>query len=292
MDTIKHTINGLRNQPDDLIDEIIIVDSSDDASTYEYLGKQEIEKFNIIRLDEQAWPAIARNVGAKQATGRILVFIDADVYLFPGWIESILKAYDDGCLAGGGAIALAEFQKNKPVAIAQYYLQCNECLDTGHRQQRKYVPSCNMYCDREIFERVGGFPEIRAAEDVLFGLNVNKITKVWFIPDAMIYHIFRENLRGFLENQRLAGKFIVAYRKIHYENFIYRGIMPLILLPAFSLIKIIKIFVRVITAGRWHMFKFLIGFPALLLGMVYWNIGFAEGALHGITKRADTEIVV
>ncbi|MBI5870710.1 MAG: glycosyltransferase [Actinobacteria bacterium] len=291
IDTIRHTLQGLREQREQLINEIIIVDSSDDSKTYDFLCQIQMDHLRVIRLDERTWPAIARNVGARQATGKLLVFIDADVYLYPGWIESILKAYQDGCLCGGGSIFLPPFQKNRPVAIAQYYMQCYECLDSGGRQARKYVPSCNMYCDREIFERVGGFPEIRAAEDVLFGLSVNRITKVWFIPEARIYHIFRENLKGFLANQRLAGRFIIGYRKIHYKNFIYKGIMPLILLPAFSLIKIIKIFIRVVGAGRWHVLKFMTAFPALMLGMVYWDIGFAEGALQRISHEADAEFV-
>ena len=88
-----------------------------------------------------------------------------------------------------------------------------------------------MFCERGLFERVKGFPEIRASEDVVFGLEVSELADLWFIPDIKVLHIFRESWSSFINNQVLLGKHIIIYRKQLYETFLYKGIMPILLIP-------------------------------------------------------------
>ncbi len=278
--TVEYTLKALDWQTGkNLISEIIVVDSSDDKKTKRILSQYESEKIKVVNAGIRVMPAIARNIGARQAKGEILAFLDADAYPTQDWLENIVKDYENGCQVGGGGIQLPDFQKNKPIALAQYYLQFNEYIYRGSKRIKKFVPSCNMFCNRELFQKAGGFPEIRAAEDVLFGLKMNKITNLWFIPEVAVYHIFRVGWAEFFKNQMLLGRYVSIYRKKYYDSFIYKGVMPLIFFPAFLCIKLFKIVSRISQAGWYHIYRFIIAIPIFLIGLSCWSIGFIKGCL-------------
>jgi len=150
------------------INEIIIVDSSDDGVTKDILNRLENDKIIIIYSGKRIIPAIQRNLGAKKATGEVLLFIDSDAYSAFDWTEKILEAYESGHAAGGGSYRLPEFQSKNNIAKVQYYLQLNEFIDRVEKRFKKILPSCNFFCDKKLFLELGGFPEIRATEDCLF----------------------------------------------------------------------------------------------------------------------------
>ncbi|NJK86647.1 MAG: hypothetical protein HC906_12450 [Bacteroidales bacterium] len=73
-----------------------------------------------------------------------------------------------------------------------------------------------------MFFEVGGFPEIRASEDSLLGMAISEKTNMIFIPQAIVYHIFRENEHHFLANQEMLGKYIFIFRKKQHTGFILK----------------------------------------------------------------------
>jgi GT2 family glycosyltransferase len=149
----------------------------------------------------------------------------------------------------------------------------------GDDRVKSFVPSCNMFCDRELFQKVGGFPEIRAAEDVLFGLKASKVSQLWFLPKVKVYHIFRKDWAGFLKNQMLLGRYVSIYRKSYYDSFIYKGIMPLVLFPVFLFIKLFRIILRIFLSGWHHISRFMIASPVFLIGLLFWSAGFIKGCI-------------
>jgi GT2 family glycosyltransferase len=233
----------------DLISEIIIVDSSNSSKFEKLLLQFKSENIKVIRMGAETIPAISRNFGAKEAKGEILAFIDSDAYPAPDWLEHIAKACENNRRVGGGAIEIPDFQKDNSIALAQYYLQFNEYIYIGDDRPKSFVPSCNIFCDRELFKSVGGFADLRAAEDVLFGLKVSKIAKLWFLPQIRVYHIFRQDLKEFLKNQILLGKYIIIYRRMYYDKLIYKGVIPIVLFPIFLYIKLIGIIIRIYRGG-------------------------------------------
>ena len=208
----------------------------------------------------------------------MFVFLDADAYPAPDWLENIVRAYEKGHMAGGGSIELPDSQENVLLARAQYYLQFNEFMPFGAERIKRFVPSCNMFCDRELFRKTGGFPAIRASEDVLFGLAVSRITSLWFVPEARVYHIFSEDRQRFRNNQKLLGKYVCIYRKETSDSIIYKGLVPAVLLPVFLCVKLARIVSRVVKARRFSgLFTAL---PAFLEGLAFWSAGFLRGCLE------------
>jgi len=74
--------------------EVIVVD---DASTepLDALLQSAFPNVRFLRSEERISPAAARNKAAKQARGRLLLFLDADGVVAPGWLQAMLSA-DDG----------------------------------------------------------------------------------------------------------------------------------------------------------------------------------------------------
>lgn len=273
--TILQTLDSLALSRESLLKEIIVADSSDDGQTRRLLETYPSEKLRLVRLPEKTMPAAARNTGAREASGDILAFIDSDAYAAQDWLENIRKAYEDGHRVGGGSIGLPPFQKRNGLAVAQYFLQFNQHLPLGGRRTDNYVASCNLFCGKELFGLVKGFPEVRAAEDVLFGLKAGKKSPVLFDPSIQVYHIFREDMGAYLANQRMLGKYILVYRRAALGRWIYRGVTPAALCPLFVIYKFLKLSVKVLkTARPGLLLPFFASLPLLLLGLIYWGAGF------------------
>ena len=279
--TIGKTIESLLGQDTaELLKEVIVVDSSDDGKTPAMLDEKRSEKVRVVHLRQKSMPAVARNIGAKEASGEILAFIDSDAYAAGDWLAAILRAREAGCRLGGGAILLPEFQADKQVAVAQYFLQFNGFMPTAARRVVKFTPSCNLFCDKKLFEQVGGFPEIRASEDVLFGMSASRSEKFYFDPAVRVYHIFREQKDSYFQNQRMLGRYILIYRRDHLKQGWCRGPLPLLLVPAVVTAKFLGISARVLYYGGWQAFSRYIGaLPLFLNGLYFWTEGFLQACL-------------
>jgi len=276
--TIGRTLDGIRSQINfHKILEIIIVDSSDDSITKEFFDSIKSPLIKIITSGIRVMPAKQRNIGAEAAKGNLLVFIDSDAIPSEDWLHQIEKVYLDGYKVGGGSYLIDPSQINHKMVVAEYYFELGEFIPAGNLRYKKVVPSCNLFCDRDLFKQVNGFPLIRASEDSLFCLKVNKISHLCFVPEASVIHIFRENQAGALTNLRMLGKFVIIYRKLFYPK-IYNNINHLILLyPLIVLFKFFKVYLRALNYGWYHFSMLNYSFSELILCIDSWSAGLWDG---------------
>lgn len=277
--TISHTIEGIKKQTCiNAIKEIIIVDSSDDENTHNWLKSQEDDFVIVTRSGYKVMPAIQRNIGAKMATGDLLCFIDSDAFPSESWLETILEYYQKGYRIGGGGYEVPYFQKKSKIAYAQYFMEFSAFMGFGKVERKMIVASCNLFCDRLFFLEYGGFPEIRASEDSLFCLKMGKVEKPLYIPHSVVFHIFRVNRQHYLSNQRMLGKYIYIFRKQSFNQFYYKGFMPYLLFPAFMVFKFLRIFARALRTGKLYKIRyFFLSIPLMVSGLSEWGKGFVEG---------------
>ncbi|MCK5242456.1 glycosyltransferase [bacterium] len=279
--TIRRNVFSVLSQESfDFVHEVILVDSSDNSKVQELISGFSHPRLRIIILEKKTHPAETRNIGARMATGDVLCFIDSDIELGKQWLANIAKACESGTRIGGGGILISDEQRFKGLPLAQYYLQFNESIASGSMRSQKLVPSGNMYCERKLFLELGGFPELRAAEDTMFCLKAGKITLVWLVPEAVCYHIFREQWSDFLHNQTLLGRYIIIYRRRHFGTWYYRSFWPVLFLPLFLFIKLCRIFSRIFRTRPYHSFMFIYSFPVFLAGFLAWAYGFFQGCFQ------------
>jgi glycosyltransferase involved in cell wall biosynthesis len=275
--TIGFTLDGLLAlQPP--LHEVIVADSSSLPEAKAQLAAYAAKGVKVVHLPVRTMPALARNAGANAATGEVLAFIDSDAYPAPDWHERLQAALAAGTRVGGGSVRLPERQTNMPLPAAQYLLQFNEYIDAGARRTMAFSPAVNLFCEKSLFDEVGGFPELRASEDTLFGLKVSETTAFWFEPDVKVYHIFREGLKPFLDNQHLLGKYIFIYRSDRARGaFPWNHPWGLVLLPAIATAKSLRIAARILRWPRPDLWWRLAAYsPWFLRGMLAWCRGFAE----------------
>ena len=72
--------------------EVIVMD---DASTDDTADAAEEAGARLFRLDQNMGPAAARNLGAQEARGDLLLFIDADVCVAPETICGVIESFDN-----------------------------------------------------------------------------------------------------------------------------------------------------------------------------------------------------
>lgn len=282
--TIRQTVESILNQTkSDWIKEVIVVDSSDDRQTKDVLAQLFHQPLvRVVHLENQTYPGAARNRGAQESSGDLLCFIDSDTILDRAWVEHMVCAFEGGCRAGCGAISLSANQKQSMIAAGQFYLEVSEYIGTGTRRSLRVLPGCNLFCDRKLFFESGGFPDVRASEDALLSLEMGQKTVLWFVPEAKCVHMFRQSAGDFLRTQFLLGKYFIMYRRTYYGAWFYQPGFAALLLPVFLMFKFCLAAARANKAGPEHVFRFLLGLPAYILGWAAWGGGLLQGCFARI----------
>jgi len=99
--TIESCLKSLLNQTIEKDTyELIVVDDGSTDSTPEIIKRYPVKLFR----QENSGPATARNLGAKNSSGEIILFTDADCIADPNWIEEMISPFiDEEVIAVKGA---------------------------------------------------------------------------------------------------------------------------------------------------------------------------------------------
>ncbi|WP_239121238.1 MULTISPECIES: hormogonium polysaccharide biosynthesis glycosyltransferase HpsN [Spirulina sp. CCY15215] len=192
--------------------EILVVDQTQkhDSDTETYLQDlADTGKIRWLRLDWASLPG-ARNYGVRQAKGEIVVFIDDDVQMEPGYLRNHARNYDRpevGAVAGrvfdrmklGDSGGDLEIETLPPEAmdpgIAWYYI---DLVHTTKPQQVISARGCNMSYRKDIFTKHGVWFDERfrgsaVREESDFCLRLRKTGyKIWYDPEAHLVHLGEE----------------------------------------------------------------------------------------------------
>lgn len=191
-DELFELLNSLSRQTDKDFEVIIV----DDGSKITLLPT--VETFHGM-LDTQFFrkentgPGLTRNYGARRAKGSWLVFLDSDVIVEADYIEKIkANLQKTPCDAFGGSDKAHRGFNLMQKAIS--YSMTSVFTTGGIRGSKKSVTrfqprSFNMGVNREVFEKVNGFSEMRIGEDPDLSMTLweNGYTTAYF-DDIGVYH--------------------------------------------------------------------------------------------------------
>lgn len=153
-------------------------------------------------------PGAARNVGWREARGRLVAFTDDDCRPAAGWLEALLAA-------AGGEEALVQ-GRTEPDPDERHLLGGLARTQIVEGPTGWYE-TCNVAYPRALLERLGGFDEgyTRAGEDTDIALRALELgARAVFEPGALVWHAvhprhlpeaLRETLR-WGANPRLLGR--------------------------------------------------------------------------------------
>ncbi len=169
--------------------EVIV---GDDASNEQYkVGKAA----TVIRLTRNKGPAAARNAAVKRAKGEVLVFLDADVTVYPDTLAKIAGKFKEDHDLTAITGVWDKHQQTKSF-FPQFKAMRDWSYWTNERDRDGYYylfSTRNAAIRRDVFMRLGGFNEaFRQMEDVEFTYRIAKRYAIIFAPDVRVHHEFEE----------------------------------------------------------------------------------------------------
>ncbi|MGQ9537875.1 MAG: glycosyltransferase family 2 protein [Actinomycetota bacterium] len=201
--------------------EVIVVDDASDDGSAEMV-RELFPEVRLIVNRSNLGPAAAKNVGAAQARGRFIAFLDNDVELFPDWEEAMLNRFareGDG-LAACASRLLGEEPRGRTIGAGGIINLLGHAWDRGDLGEGEslfryplpvaYACTAAMMVRREALCKVGGFDErLRYAyEDADLGWRLNIAGyDVLYEPRASAWH---------RRNTTLGSG--ALFNKYHYER--------------------------------------------------------------------------
>lgn len=283
--------------------EVLLID---DCSTDDTVQKAQKYPFKMIRTEKRVSPAKVRNYGAKNASGDILVFVDADVMLKPDSVEKIV-----GAISGPGTDSVfGMYEEATPQAGFFSQFQNLFIVYRYERLPRSTDITCSFFfaIKKSVFEAIGGYnEEMSYYEDIDLGKRLAREGyHCKFDPNLKVAHLKHYDHLGLIKDYIKKSAEVGLY--IKREGFSRKvkdnawplsikiaALSGLCLLFSISLVKITFIpfllFFGIYNVSIAPFLSYLVKSKDLLFGIrsyiVLFEIypAFLAGLSYGILKR-------
>ena len=190
--------------------EVIVVNDGSEDDTAVFLESYRAQ-FNLRVIDHprNLGRAQARNSGAKQAEGEVLIFLDGDSTVDFNFVCEHVK----GCEGGKDSVCIGSVKLPAECDVLPFksYLTTRgvQKLKSGEEVPFRYFVSGNISLPRELFEAVGGFDpgfSFYGGEDLDLGIRLYKAgANFVFLPGAISYHHLEDDLKGAIDKKYVFG---------------------------------------------------------------------------------------
>ena len=169
--------------------EIIVADSDSKDKTRDFAVKSGAVVYNVGR---GKGAGDTRKRGAVNASGKYLLFMDADSIGHKDWIKEFVQMFetDSKIVAGSGKI----YPLEKDVKLEKMY--CDYLLDpianTTSKLKIPMVYGINFGVRKDIYDEVGGFnTTLVTCEDTDLAARMQKHGKIGYASKAVVYTSMR-----------------------------------------------------------------------------------------------------
>lgn len=281
--TVPMVLNALLAQETDIPYEVILVESSGDGTAE--LVRALFPKVQVIESGERLFPGAARDLGAEEAFGEILLFIDSDCRAEPTWIADMWRAHQKfDCAAVAGSILNGNPQY--AVSTSSYMNEFSDFFPSGNARYFDYLPSGNISYKMEIFRKYGGFdPKEPMYEDLIFNKLLSKSgEKLLFDPRIRVAHHHRTRLGEYLAHEyRRGGGAAEARRRGLMVGAIWskRPVLAFLAAPGLFLRKATVFPYRFLRTYPSGVFAVIRALPCFYTALLVWHCGFLADIASG-----------
>ena len=173
--------------------EILVVNDGSTDNTVNV-----VERYSGVRLITQAnaGPAAARNHGAIEAQGTIILFTDDDCVPMPEWLNAMLRPFEDPEVVGVKGVYRTT-QKSLVARFVQIEYEDRYRLMAG-LSSIDFIDTYSAAFRRERFLEMTGYDTsfpIACAEDIELSYRMSaRGWKMRFVPGAIVYHTHADTL--------------------------------------------------------------------------------------------------
>lgn len=198
--------------------EVLLVD---DGSTRDVIGI--VRDFPVVRYlhQDHAGLSVARNLGAREATGEILAYTDDDCLVDEDWLAYLATAFDrpEWVAAGGPNVPPPPRNRTEAVVAAAPGAPAHVLL---RDEEAEHLPGCNLAIRKAALLAIGGFRahyEV-AGDDVDICWRLREAGgKLRFVAGAMVWHHRRYTVSAYFRQQAGYGRAEALLMKDHPERF-------------------------------------------------------------------------
>lgn len=190
--------------------EVIIVDQSSEDETRVLISKYKMKLIELPKPTFYSPPTKSRNAGAKEAAGKYLLHLDADMEAPEGLIDTCI----DKCGENGfDAVVIHEI--DIPIG---FWARCKAL------ERSCYVNDPDIegarFSTKDIFERVGGYDEnLSSGEDWDIHYRMQKIGKITEVPIFIRHNQGRIHFFKYLKKKYNYGKTFDRYMKKYPKKY-------------------------------------------------------------------------
>ena len=258
--------------------EVIVVDDASTDHTGEILRRFPV---TALRNDKAVGPSSARNIGAKNAKGEIVVFIDAHCIVEDSeWIKKFVQLFSDPQVGAVGGYFKPDSSRKRLALTLK-----------PARPDQRLIKSANAAFRKVMFEQIGGFDlGIEWAGDAALTYKTQKSGwKIIHSNDVKVTHA--EKLWSIKRGFTYGTCYFRLLRRYQHETLIRSR--PMIMGLALTLGLILDVFSRlpVFTLTLLLFFVLLngvahdISVPRILTNGLYntvWAVSYFLGAIYGL----------
>ncbi len=230
---VRATVESLCAQEYDSY-QVLPVDNNSTDETNSVLEKFATQQSDLIDPVEEVTVQssyAARNTGIKHATGEILLFLDADMWVSKNWVEEMtttLESNDYDYMGCNVELVV----NNQPNFWEQYEQSFSFPVET-YLNDKHFAPTCALAVRREVFEAVGIFDErLESGGDEEFGQRVHRAGfKQGYAQNVTAYHPARDSWGALRSKAVRIGRGRAQRHELHPELGDPHPLHPLNYLP-------------------------------------------------------------
>lgn len=281
-----------KNNNTDKVELIVVEDGSAMPCRDEVLVFSDILSIKYIAV-ENGGPAKARNIGAKEAKGQYLLFLDSDVVLPNKYLDSVLTQIErtQADAFGGPDSASDDFTDiQKAINYAMTSPLTTGGIRGGNNSMEKFKPrSFNMGCKKVVFDRLGGFAsELRFGEDIDLSLRlIENNYNVLLFKDSFVYHKRRLDFWKFFKQVYNSGMARVILESRHKGSTKIVHLLPMFFTVAvfISLLSVVIpfyliIFLHSLVMEKNSLLVSLLAPVASFVQLFGYGLGYIVGLIN------------